>query len=106
MDSYTSTKGSKYVKINGLIMQWGTVSIYTNNKTRPWYTFTYPVAFSNTDYTLLTAPMGGSYSTAPGYTDDLSITIQQMTTTSASVMPYDCGTNYYTTLVQWMAIGY
>jgi hypothetical protein len=90
MDSYTSTKGSKYVKINGLIMQWGTVSLGSTTYT----SFTFQVPFSSTDYVLVAEQIQNN-----SYWGQY--TCYDKSTTGFGMVKYKDASKF-----NWLAIGY
>ena len=86
----TSTKGDKYINLNGLLIQWGVFDMGSSQTA----TVTFPKAFTDTNYSFV----GISTGTMGGYKYD-AVTGVTKTTTNATLYSYHKG------VIDWIAIG-
>ena len=91
----TSTKGSGYINLNGLIIQWGEEPVTTSSTT----TYTFNIPFTNASSVVCVKNYQSANSTGA---TDREMSIWEITTTGFKTQ---CTVND-TAAFQWLAIGY
>ena len=91
----TTTKGSGYINLNGLIIQWGEEPVTTSSTT----TYTFNIPFTNASSVVCVKNYQSAKSSGA---TDIEMSIREITTTGFATQ---C-TVSDTAAFQWLAIGY